>query len=72
MQKEINVRDLKDNFVKRFRISSDDNILFLKDLSEGDYKSIFDHPYLAVYKKAHDLFGAKVHLNLFVVCARLI
>ena len=56
---------LKDNFMKRFRISSDDNILFLKELSEGDYKSIFDHPYLAVYKKAHDVYGAKVHLNLF-------
>lgn len=56
---------LKDNLVKRFRISSDDNILFLKELTEGDYKSIFEHPYLAVYKKAHDLFGAKVHLNLF-------
>ena len=48
-----------------FRISSDDNLIFLKQLTEGDYKSIFDHPYLAVYKKAHDLYGAKVHLNLF-------
>ena len=48
-----------------FRISSDDNLIFLKQLTEGDYKSIFDHPYLAVYKKAHDLYGAKVHINLF-------
>ena len=50
---------------KHFRISSDDNIRFLQELNDGDYASIFDHPYLAVYKKAHDLFGAKVHLNLF-------
>ena len=51
--------------VNSFRISSDDNIIFLKDLTEKNYKSIFDNPYLAVYKKAHDLYGAKVHLNLF-------
>lgn len=53
------------NSVGSFRLSSDDNIRFLKELSEGDYASIFDHPYLAVYKKAHDLYGAKAHLNLF-------
>jgi len=51
--------------LKKFRVSSDDNIRFLKELTEGNYASIFDHPYLAVYKKAHDLYGAKVHLNLF-------
>lgn len=62
---KITLFTLRDNSVKRFRISSDDNILFLKELSEGNYKSIFDHPYLALYKKAHDLYGAKVHLNLF-------
>lgn len=51
--------------LNKFRVSSDDNIRFLKELTENDYASIFDHPYLAVYKKAHDLYGAKVHLNLF-------
>ena len=51
--------------LKHYRVSSDDNIRFLKELTEGDYASIFDHPYLAVYKKAHDLYGAKAHLNLF-------
>ena len=52
---------------KRFRVSSDDNILFLRDLNEHPerYPSVFDHPYLAVYKKAHDLYGAAVQLNLF-------
>ncbi len=51
--------------LQKYRLSSDDNIRFLKELTEGDYASIFDHPYLAVYKKAHDLYGAKAHLNLF-------
>ena len=53
--------------VGKFRLSSDDNILFLLDLTENcdKYKSIFDNPYLALYKEAHDRFSAKVHLNLF-------
>ena len=51
----------------KYRVSSDDNILFLQDLTKNKdvYSSIFENPYLAVYKKAHDLYGAKVHLNLF-------
>lgn len=51
----------------KYRISVDDNILFLQDLTENKdvYKSIFDNPYLAVYKKAHDTYGTKVHMNLF-------
>ncbi len=55
------------NATGKFRVSSDDNILFLWDINEhkDEYKSIFDNPYLAIYKKAHDLYGAKVHLNLF-------
>lgn len=53
--------------VGKFRLSSDDNILFLQDITvnKDKYKSIFDNPYLAMYKKAHDLYGARVHLNLF-------
>ncbi len=60
----ITVFVLTDDKLKKYRLSSDDNIRFLKELTEGDYKSIFDHPYLAVYKKAHDTYGAKVHLNI--------
>lgn len=50
-----------------YRISSDDNVIFLWDINKNKdvYTSIFDNPYLAVYKKAHDLYGATVHLNLF-------
>ena len=53
--------------VGKYRFSSDDNILFLANITahKDEYTSIFDDPYLAVYKKAHDLYGAKVHLNLF-------
>ena len=55
------------NPVGKFRLSSDDNILFLQDITKNQdkYSSIFDNPYLALYKKAHDVFGACVHLNLF-------
>ena len=51
----------------KFRVSSDDNIIFLQDITKNKdfYSSIFDNPYLSIYKKAHDLYGAKVHLNLF-------
>lgn len=57
----------------KYRISSDDNILFLYDITKNKdiYTSIFDNPYLAVYKKAHDLYGAKVHLNLFYAFDRM-
>lgn len=50
-----------------YRVSSDDNIIFLYDITKNKdkYNSIFDNPYLAVYKKAHDLYGAAVHLNIY-------
>ena len=53
--------------VGKYRISSDDNILFLQDITKNQdvYQSIFENPYLAVYKEAHDKYGASVHLNLF-------
>lgn len=49
-----------------YRLSSDDNILFLQDINDhkDTYTSIFDNPYLAMYKKAHDDFGATVQLNI--------
>lgn len=61
----IQVFTMADKHLRKFRVSSDDNIRFLQDLTFGSYASIFDHPYLSVYKKAHDLYGAVVHLNLF-------
>ena len=43
----------------------DDNIRFLKELTENNYNSIFEHPYLAMYNRLHEEFGLKVQLNLF-------
>lgn len=56
-----------ENCIGKFRISVDDNILFLADLTKNQevYTSLFDNPYLKVYKKAHDLYGAKVHINVY-------
>jgi len=55
------------NYVNKFRFSIDDNIRFLKDLTDnaGKYKSIFENPYLGFLKQVHDTYGAKIHLNLF-------
>ncbi len=43
----------------------DDNIRFLREISEANYESIFEHPYLAEYKRLNEIFGVKVQLNLF-------
>ena len=43
----------------------DDNIRFLKEITENHYKSIFDHPYLAMYQRLHREFDLKIQLNLF-------
>ncbi|MBE6718360.1 MAG: hypothetical protein E7574_03790 [Ruminococcaceae bacterium] len=63
---EISVFTLKKH-TGYYRLSSDDNIIFLYDINKNKdkYNSIFDNPYLAVYKKAHDLYGAAVHLNIY-------
>jgi hypothetical protein len=51
----------------KYRISADDNIWFLRDLTKNSniYKSLFDNPYLKVYKDVHDKYGTKFHFNLF-------
>ena len=49
--------------MKTFCFTVDDN--FLKELTEGNYNSIFDHPYLALYRRLHERYGLKVQLNLF-------
>jgi hypothetical protein len=43
----------------------DDNIRFLKEITENGYQSIFDHPYLAMYWRLHQEFDLKIQLNLF-------
>jgi hypothetical protein len=55
------------NYINKYRLSLDDNIWFLKDISAnaGKYKSIFENPYLGFLKEVHDTYGTKIHLNLF-------
>lgn len=43
----------------------DDVIWCLRDIARQKPKSVFDQPFLASLKKAHDMYGLKVQLNLF-------
>lgn len=51
--------------MKCFCFTVDDNIRFLKELTENPADSIFAHPYLAMYQRLHEKFNLKVQLNLF-------
>ncbi len=51
--------------MKQFCFTVDDNIRFLKELTESGYISLFDHPYLRLFKHLHNEFNLKVQLNLF-------
>ena len=51
--------------MKAFTFTVDDNIIFFKEIAERGYKSLFEHPYLAMYKRLHERFGLKIQLNLF-------
>ncbi len=53
--------------MNKFYFTVDDTIVFLYDLTKHpeNYPSMFDHPFLAPFKKAHELYGANVHLNLY-------
>lgn len=52
---------------KKYRISLDDNIWFLQNLTENKdvYKSMFEDPYLAFIKSIHDKYGSKFHVNIY-------
>lgn len=63
-EQEIWICRLK-NAAGKYALSVDDNIWWLAELNRDRPESIFDHPYLAIYKRAHEQFGAKVRLNLF-------
>ncbi|MBQ7384103.1 MAG: hypothetical protein IJV72_04855 [Clostridia bacterium] len=51
--------------MKTFCFTVDDNIRCLKELNEGSFGSIFEHPYLGVYRRLHDKYDLKIQLNLF-------
>ena len=55
------------NFVDKYRLSLDDNIWFLRDITQNAsvYNSIFDNPYLGFLKEVHDSYGTKIHLNIY-------
>lgn len=55
------------NYINKYRLSLDDNILFLKDISDNSdkYKSIFENQFLGFLKKVHDTYGTKIHLNIY-------
>ncbi len=52
--------------MKSFCFTVDDNIRCLKELTGSEaYGSIFEHPYLGMYKRLHEKYGLKIQLNLF-------
>lgn len=51
--------------MKTYSFTVDDNIRFLKELTQQQPGSIFCHPYPAMYRKLHEKYGVKVQLNLF-------
>ena len=51
--------------MKSFCFTVDDNIRFLKEITEQGLSSIFLHPYPAMLRRLHDRFDLKVQLNLF-------
>ena len=55
------------NFANKYRLSLDDNIWFLKDISDNAdrYKSIFENSYLGFLKQVHDIYGTKIHINIY-------
>lgn len=65
-REEIVVYWLK-NATNKFYFTVDDCIVFLYELTkyQDKFNSIFEHHFLAPFKKAHDLYGANVHLNLY-------
>jgi hypothetical protein len=55
------------NWTNRYRLSLDDNIWFLKDISDNasEYRSIFENPYLAFLREVHETYGTRIHLNIY-------
>lgn len=50
---------------RKYRLSFDDNIWFLRDIAFNSYKSIFENPYLKFIKSIHDQFDTKIHINIY-------
>ena len=54
-------------YAGKYRLSLDDNIWFLEDIAKNSksYKSIFDNLYLGFLKQVHDMYGTKIHINIY-------
>lgn len=52
---------------KTYRFTVDDCIRCFEDLTahKDDYRSLFENPFLAIFKEAHDRYGSRAHLNVF-------
>jgi hypothetical protein len=55
---------VKDSY-PRYRFQVDDNSFFTRDIRQKDYKSIFESPYLRMFRDFNRKYGTKVVLNLF-------
>ena len=44
----------------------DDVVFVFRDIARQKPKSIYDHPFMAMLKKAHDEYGMKIQLNVFL------
>ena len=55
------------NAYKKYRLAIDDIIWSIKELAEmkDTYKSIFECPFFALFKRLHDDFGTLVHMNIY-------
>ncbi|HBN82312.1 MAG TPA: hypothetical protein DDZ89_00550 [Clostridiales bacterium] len=58
------------NAHKKYRFSLDDNIWCFQNIAKhaGDYKSIFEDPYLNLIKTMHDKYDTKFHINIYYEC----
>lgn len=53
------------NSFPRYRFSVDDNSFFLRDITQKNYKSLFDCFYLDVFRTLNKKYGAKFVLNIY-------
>ncbi|MEA4824476.1 MAG: hypothetical protein VB111_10225 [Clostridiaceae bacterium] len=51
--------------VGKTRFTVDDTVVVFYDLAKKRYDSIFDHPFLNCFKRAHDLYGTVTNLNIY-------
>jgi hypothetical protein len=56
------------NSFKRYRFSLDDNVWFLRDIARDRPRSIFDNPYMALWRRLHQQYGARINCNIYYQC----